>query len=165
MKSHDRFLYGIIIAVILLVSASLLTAIFRSPDLYKLDDSPENVAYNYILAMSRKDYEKAYSLISPKLLGYPKDLIEFTNGIEGEYYLFNQLSDISSIRVDSVHKYPTSASVDLSVTISNGNGIFDYGEYNSNVSVKLLLVDGTWRIRSLDRYWLDCWNNFFCVNK
>ena len=44
---------------------------------YQVEDSPEAVAYNYLMALQKKNFSKAYDYLSPDLPGYPADLDQF----------------------------------------------------------------------------------------
>ena len=71
MKSTDRFLIGIVIGVVVLVIAAFGVAFLGPKPAYQSDDTPEGVAHNYLLAIQREDYARAYGYLSPDLRGYP----------------------------------------------------------------------------------------------
>ncbi|GAB4533203.1 MAG: DUF4878 domain-containing protein [Anaerolineales bacterium] len=62
---QDRFLTAILVGIALLVIASL-TVFFarRGTQTYQPEDSPEGVIHNYLLALERGDYERAYGYLA-----------------------------------------------------------------------------------------------------
>lgn len=61
----DRFLLVILGAIGLLVIAALLLFFIRQRGQeYGPQDTPQGVVRNYVLALERRDYERAYSLLS-----------------------------------------------------------------------------------------------------
>lgn len=62
---QDRFLMGILAGIVLLVLLSLLVFFLRKDRLTYVDDSsPQGVVQNYIVALHKQDYEKAYSYLA-----------------------------------------------------------------------------------------------------
>lgn len=61
---QDRFLTGILIGIgILVVAALILFSMRRSEARYTTDNTPEGVIQNYVLALQKKEYEKAYAYL------------------------------------------------------------------------------------------------------
>lgn len=62
---QDRFLTGILVGIAVLVLLSLLVFFLRKDRLTYVDDStPQGVVQNYIVAVQKQDYEKAYSYLA-----------------------------------------------------------------------------------------------------
>ena len=62
---QDRFLIGILIGIVVLVVLSLALFFMRKDsEQYILDDTPEGVVHNYVVAVHKGDFEKAYSYLS-----------------------------------------------------------------------------------------------------
>jgi len=62
---QDRFLTAILVGIALLVAAAL--ALFfarRSAEAYQPEDTPQGVVHNYLLALSRGEYERAYGYLA-----------------------------------------------------------------------------------------------------
>jgi hypothetical protein len=62
---QDRFLLGILIGIGALVAIAL--AVFfarRDTQQYRADGAPESVVFNYVLAVTNRDYEKAYGYLA-----------------------------------------------------------------------------------------------------
>ena len=75
---QDRLLVGILLGILGLVVLALVIFFLR-PDSqqYGTDDTPAGVTRNYILALQKGDYERAYSYFDTD--GTPIDLDEFQN--------------------------------------------------------------------------------------
>ena len=63
-RTHDRFFIGLLIGVVLLALLAVGIAVWRqSQATYRTDDTPEAAVYNYLLAVHRGDWDKAYDLL------------------------------------------------------------------------------------------------------
>jgi hypothetical protein len=71
MKSTDKFLIGIVVGIVLLVVAAFVITLARPEPTYQVEGTPESVAHNYLLALQKEDYQRAYGYLSPTLKGYP----------------------------------------------------------------------------------------------
>lgn len=61
---RDRFLFGILVGIGLLIVAALVLFFIRSANTTYVDDNtPQGVAHNYFLAIHRRDYQRAYGYI------------------------------------------------------------------------------------------------------
>ena len=81
MKGTDKFLAAIVLGVLLLVIVSVVLVITRPPPSYKEENSAENVAYNYLLALQEHNYVRAYGYLSPSLSGYPPSVERFISNL------------------------------------------------------------------------------------
>jgi len=62
---QDRFLIGILVGIGVLIVVALGLFFMRQDKLeYLADDTPEGVTYNYALAVTDRDYEKAYGYLA-----------------------------------------------------------------------------------------------------
>ncbi len=60
----DRFLWATLIAIALLVIASLaLFFLRRENQAYSLEETPQAAVRNYVLALEKRDYRRAYDLL------------------------------------------------------------------------------------------------------
>src|SRR5258706_11892863 len=62
---QDRFLTGILIGIAVLVVVALVVFFIRKDNLvYVADDNPAGVVQNYVVALHKHDYEKAYGYLA-----------------------------------------------------------------------------------------------------
>ena len=62
---QDRFLTGILIGIgVLVVAALVLFFVRQGNDEYVVDDTVEGVLHNYVLAVQKQDYQKAYGYLA-----------------------------------------------------------------------------------------------------
>src|SRR5215218_6059695 len=62
---QDRFLTGILIGIGVLIIAALAVFFTRKDSqTYIADNTPEGVVHNYVLAVLKKDYQKAYGYLA-----------------------------------------------------------------------------------------------------
>jgi hypothetical protein len=163
MKRTDKFFIGIIVGVILLVVVVFVYILSPSGDTYIQDDSPEGVMHNYMLALQTKDYERAYSYLSPELLGYPKDANAFKKDVL-EYRRFFEMDSVT-ISVDTGEIIGGSwAVVEVRESSFDERNIFDRGSRIRIAEFRLQMEEGSWRIYDVDdisRWWnmyfLRCW--------
>ena len=55
MKSTDKVLIAIVAGIILLIIVAFVVALAKPEPTYQAEDTPEGVAYNYLLALQRKN--------------------------------------------------------------------------------------------------------------
>lgn len=158
MKDTDKFLIGIVAAVVILVVAVLAIALLRPNEMsYQPDDTPEEVANNYLLALHLEDYDRAYGYLSPTLPGYPDNLDAFERNVEGNRWSFGYRDDEVSLAVDVVDVSGDKAKIVVRRTTFSRGGLFDSGQYSSTFEMTLRLEEGTWKVTDSDRYWASCW--------
>jgi len=143
---QDRFLTGILIGIGLLVVIAL-TVFFTRKDsqTYVAEDAPEGVVHNYVVAILKKDYQKAY--------GYLADLDD-----KPEFDTFKQafLSGMvnpnnAGIDIGGSEITNDEASVEVA-TIYNPSDPFSSG-YRDTQRAVLVKQNGAWKISSLGTYY------------
>ena len=149
------------VGILALVVVAFAVALNKPETTYQPEDTPEGVAFNYLFALEQKDYERAYSYLSPKIPGYPKNAEDFADDIEDYSWNFRNLEDGSSsleiISVDTIGKR-----VDVEIQVNNfyQNGLFDSGQYSNSFEITLYQdQDGQWKISEADGYWVWCWDD------
>ncbi len=160
MKTTDRFLVGIVLGVVLLVVVSIFLVLTRTPPSYKADDSAENVAYNYLLALQQGNYARAYGYLSPSLSGYPSSLDRFTASLRTNGYNLPPGDNSVSLEIAGSRVVVSSLeTVEVSVrrTQFSGGGLFGPGQYSSLFSMQLQKENGAWKIIWSDAFFMNCW--------
>jgi len=160
MKGTDKFLIAIVVGVVILVGVVVTIALLRpgQPG-YQLDDAPEGVAYNYLLALQQADYERAYGYLPPTLPGYPADSEAFERDVSNNRWSFGYYDDDVSLAVEGVNVTGDKAKAVVRRTVFHRGGLFDSGQYSSTFDMTLRRQDGAWKITDSDRYWADCWSS------
>ena len=136
---NDKFLVGIIIGIIALVIVALLIFLTRQDDAltYQPEDQPQDVVFNYLLALDKGEYEKAYLYLAE--IPNKPSLAQFRQSIaisRGEY---DNAVKISDQEIDG-----QTATVNV-VTQTSGGGLFNdsyqYSETAILENVKWELAD------------------------
>lgn len=164
MKNTDKFLIGIVIGVILLVVVAFGIAFTRPEPTYQLEDTPEGVVNNYLLALQQEEYERAYGYLSSDLKGYPKSLGNFTDDIHDSSYAF-RLNDQDAVSLDVISADVRGATANVTVqeTQFYQGGLFDSGEYKDTFELKLKQDTSSKKWKLIDggySYWAQCWNTY-----
>jgi len=155
-KSSNRLLIAIVIGAVALVGIAIgVTLLLPEPD-YLTEDTPEGVAHNYLFALEKGEYQRAYSYLSPTLPGYPEDIEEFTESVDT--YTFRNLDRVSTFQFEPVTVNDKRATITIKETIFYEGGIFGSDEDTSTFKMKLRLEDGEWKIIESDSYFLWCWD-------
>lgn len=158
MKGTDKFLIGIVAAVVVLVGAVLALALLRpSQPSYRPDDTPEGVAHNYLLALQLEEYERAYNYLSPALSGYPDDLDAFEDDVDDNRWSFGYYDDDLSLSVETVDISGDRAKIIVRKTQFYRGGLFDSGQHSTTFEMTLSREGEAWKVAESDRYWASCW--------
>ena len=142
---QDRFLTGILAGIGLLVIVALAVFFTRKDSqTYVPDDTPEGVVHNYVLAVLKKDYEKAYGYLAD--LEYKPTYEEFRRAfLNGEVNPENQAVDIGESEI-----FDDVATVDLEL-IYNSSDPFSTGYRNAQVA-DLVKQNGAWKLTLMPQY-------------
>jgi len=151
MKGNNKFQLAIILSVLLLVVT--FAVVFLRPT-YTEDDWPVGVVHNYLLALQRQEFERAYGYLSPTLEGYPPSVDRFAANILDHR--------------DEVELYKTPfISYDLERLETKGDEAVVSGRWtvhhlfhtttSATFTMRLRQIDGAWKIYDSEGYWLDCW--------
>ncbi len=148
---QDKFLSGILIGIAALVLLALIVFFLRrdGPQ-YGAEDTPEGVVRNYIVAVRKEEYERAYSYLAdlpnkPSLAEFRQ---EFKNG--------NLYPQSSGVDVLSASISGDSAYVELSIAYSSSDPFSSGGRGQDNA--ELLLQNGQWKLsRMANPFWFYSW--------
>jgi hypothetical protein len=147
----DRFLIGILAGIgVLAVLAIVLFMLRQTRAAYVADDNPAGVVQNYVLAIYKMDYPKAYSYLAEGQ-GKP-DLASFRQTFSVQRF------DLSNYGLQVGEVTINADDATVSVTLINaGNGPFN--DVNRNIQTAVLRrQSGAWKIDNIPYpYWDYSW--------
>jgi hypothetical protein len=151
---QDRFLIGILAGIGVLVVLSLAIFFVRRSGLeYGTEDTPEGVVRNYIVALQRQDYARAYGYLA-NIVNKP-DLQQFSLPFTNFQARDVTLTGIE-IGAATVSAGSPRAVVYL-VLLRGGNGPFNQG-YRENNTAELVLEGTAWKISNIPYpFWSYDW--------
>jgi hypothetical protein len=158
VKSTDKFLIGIVVGIVLLVVAAFVVTLTRPEPTYQAEDTPEGVARNYLLALQKEDYQRAYGYLSPTLKGYPVSVERFAEDVEDSSWLFRLDTD-TTLAVESARVTGNRTVVKVRESRFHGSGLFDSSQSTAIFEIKLQLEDGGWKIVDADYYFAWRWRH------
>lgn len=151
---QDRFLTLILVGVLLLVVLSLVVYFTRQQTIdYGDDSTPEGVVRNYVIALLKEDYAKAYGYL--KEGEFKPDLTQFQQA-----FLTRQL-DPRSVSLDfgKVKIEKDLATIELFL-IRNANDPFGNSFTENSLGTLRKDPNGKWKIDNLPYpYWSWDWYN------
>ena len=148
---QDRFLLGILIGILVLVAAAILVFLLRPENLeYGEESTPEGVVRNYIVAIHRADYDRAYTYLYEA--EYKPSAETFS-----EPFLLNYVTPASTgVEVLGSKASGQTASVQLNI-LHNNNDPFSSG-YRSTELALLVLQNGQWKLKEVPYpFWYYDW--------
>ncbi|MGD8814458.1 MAG: hypothetical protein PVI78_08275 [Anaerolineales bacterium] len=155
MKGTNKVLIAIAVGAILLVGIAIALMLFRPEPTYRSEDSPEGVAHNYLLALQKRDYQRAYSYLSESLIGYPPNKTEFIT-VMHDSWRFRFGSD-TSLSVESSEVWSRRAVVTVRKIRFFRYGLFDSGQRISYFDITLQKNHDQWEIIDAEDYFAWCW--------
>lgn len=148
---QDRFLIGILIGIGVLVVAALVVFFTRKDNLtYVSDATPEGVVQNYVVALHKRDFDKAYGYLA-NLPNKPSPDMFRSSFINHTVDPTNAGLEIGKSEISA-----KTASVSLGIIVGP-NDPFSSGYRNSEYA-QLVLQDGAWKIKQLPyNFWAYDW--------
>ena len=156
MKNADKFLIGIVAAIVLLVLAALILTRLQPEATYQDDGSPQGVAHNYLLALRKGEYERAYGYLSPTLDGYPDSAGAFAASVLRERWMFRRDEDVT-LAVASHIVAGDGAAVQVRESRFRGDGLFDSASHTEQFEMSLQREGSEWKIVESEAYFAPCW--------
>ena len=152
---QDRFLVGILVGIAVLVVLALAVFFLRRGSLaYGPDDTPDGVVRNYIVALQKQDYARAYSYMAD--IDQKPTLAAFTQPLAGP-----QAQEIAStsLEITAVNVDASGNSATIQVNMVRGTtGLFTNNNGIEFQVVDLVRQNGAWKIRSLPYpFWSYNW--------
>ena len=157
MSANDRTLVGIVAGVVVLVVAALAVVRLRPEPTYREDGSPEAAAHNYLLAMERGEWARAYGYLSPSLPCYPASAEVFADDITQDAWLRN--FDNVELRVEDATTEGDVAVVTVRESRFWTGGLFQSSQTTGTFEMKLQRAPDGWRIVRSDSYWWWGWSD------
>jgi len=148
---QDRFLLAILSVIGLLIVIALALFFFRqSAQTYLNDNTPEAVVHNYVLALQKADFQRAYNFLDEKN-GKPT-FIQFHQA-----FINNQLNtSTAAVQIGEVTITGDEASVSLSLLQSGGGPFAD--TFRSTQVATTVRQSGTWKIDQMPfPFWSYDW--------
>jgi hypothetical protein len=159
-QKTDKFLIGIVASILLLVVVAFVVVLNRPEPTYQSDETPTGVAHNYLLALQRQEYERAYRYLSPDISGYPQSADIFINDVRDNRWWFDQSVALEVVSgetdgVDSSRTYVT-----VRKTSFYQGDLFNNGQSTNTFTMQLKRnpQSAEWQIVQSDDYWNYCWS-------
>ena len=149
---QDRFLTGILVGIGLLVVVALAVFFTRKDSqTYILDDTPEGVTHNYVVAVLEKDYEKAYGYLAD--LEHKPTYEQFRDSfLKGMINSSGYAVDIGQSEI-----VDDSATVEIAL-IYNASDPFSTGYRDTSQRGILVKENGLWKLTSMPyNFWDYNW--------
>ena len=148
---QDRFLLGILVGIGILVIVSITLFITRQDSqTYQDEDTPEGVVHNYVLALYRGDYEKAYSYLAQSI----------TRPTYNEFRepFFNNYANPDSVGLEiGETEIENDQAFVVLYLIYNPSDPFS-SSYRGTETARLEFQDGKWKIKQMPyNYWSYDW--------
>ena len=148
---QDRFLVGILIGIAVLILAALAVFFTRKDNLnYGAEATPEGVVRNYIVAVYKRDYEKAYAYLAD--LENKPTFEQFRQSFFSNYISPSN----AGVEVGATELSGDLASVTLNVSY-NQSDPFSSG-YRNTEYAQLVLQGGQWKLKQMPyNFWAYDW--------
>lgn len=152
---QDRFLVSILVGIVVLVVLALAVFFLRRGSLaYGPDDTPDGVVRNYIVALQKQDYERAYSYMAD--IQDKPTLARFTQPLAGP-----QAQEIAStsLEIFAVDLDASGNTAAVQVNMVRGTtGLFTTNDSLGTQTADLVRQNGAWKIRNLPYpFWSYNW--------
>ncbi len=155
LQSVDRWLLGIVGGAVVLVVVALAVALSRAAPEYREGSEPDDIVFNYLLAIQRDDFDRAYSYLSPDLPGYPDSARAMRADLRRSGF---SETDSSYAIIDTVVR-GDQATVTVRETRVAPGGLFGSSQFSSTFTMDLQRTDAGWRLVSGSgwQFWMWCW--------
>jgi hypothetical protein len=148
---QDRFLIGILIGIAVLIVVALTVFFSRKDNLnYVADDTPDGVVQNYVVALHKRDFDKAY--------GYLAELESKPTLEQFHQSFLNHSIDPANagVEIGKAEIVGDSASVNLGVVYGQSDP-FSSGYRNADYA-QLVRQNGNWKIKQMPyQFWAYDW--------
>ncbi len=148
---QDRFLTGILIGIAVLVVVALVVFFVRKDNLvYVTEDSPAGVVQNYVVALHKHDYEKAY--------GYLADLQNKPTLEQFQQSFLNHNVDPTNAALELGKVEITGKSASVQLNVNNSPRDPFASEYVNSEYAQLVNQNGAWKLKQMPyNFWAYDW--------
>jgi hypothetical protein len=164
MNGTNKFLFGIVFGVVLLVIVAFSVVLLRPEPTYQDDSTPAGAAHNYLLALQQGEFDRAFAYL-PTAFKYPTDADDMANDAGQNGWLFETGGDYA-LAVDSVKQTSEdTAVVTIRKTTFYNDGLMGSHEYSQTFTMRLLREGDEWKVSEAEMYWSNCWGTsqeFWC---
>ena len=160
MSGNNKFLWSIVLGVLLLVGVTVALILQRPAPAYQSDEQPGGVAHNYLLALQQQEFERAYGYLSPTLEGHPRSVDRFSADILDRPWDFKLSNNTSvSLAIDSVQVIGEEAVISVRQTTFYQEGLLSSNQYTTTFTMRLRFMKAyeAWKLIDSESYWLNCW--------
>ena len=157
MHGSNKFLFGIVVGILLLVIVAFSVIMLRPETAYLDDSTPDGAAHNYLLALHNGDFERAYQAL-PSDYKFPTDAADLEDDIRGNAYQFD-LDEDFSLSVESTRmRGEDKAVVTIRKTTFEHDGLFGNRQYSRTFTMDMVRENTVWKVGYARNYWLkNCW--------
>ncbi|NJN54536.1 MAG: hypothetical protein HC804_07150 [Anaerolineae bacterium] len=156
MQGSNKFLFGIVFGIVLLVIVAFSMVLLRPEPTYQDDSTPDGAAHNYLLALQQGDYERVYQYL-PTAYKYPVDADDLADDVRQNSWLFETGGD-HTLAIDSVdQKSQNDATITVRKTTFYTDGLWGSHEDSHTFTMELTREGGEWKVNDADLYWSNCW--------
>lgn len=141
---RDRFLLGILVGIGVMVIVALILFFTRQGrSTYGDDSTPAGALQNYLLAVQKQDYARAYSYLAdspnkPTLLAFEQPFMSYQS----------QEVANSAVEIGKVFEDPQTGTATVQVSMLQGNqGLFG-NPTRAVISASLVRQNGAWKVVS-----------------
>jgi hypothetical protein len=156
--NSNKLLIGIAFGILLLVIAAFIIVLNRPEPEYLSENSPDDVAHNYLLAIQEGNYERAFRYLSPDL-EYPAGFEAFVDGIENSPWEFQINEDVALVIESTAMTTNQRATVTVRQTTFTNAGLFSGDPNSQTFALRLENQNGQWKLIDGDMYWSYCWGD------
>ena len=148
---QDRFFISILVGIVALVVVALVVFFVRKDtQVYVADDNPAGVVQNYVVAIYKHDYEKAYDYLAD--LPNKPSLEQF----QQPFISHNMRPEDTALELGKVEITGNNATVALNINNSPRSPFEN--RYTNTDYAQLINQNGVWRIKLMPyNFWLYDW--------
>lgn len=168
VKTSDKVLWAIGLGSIAVAVVAIALVWRRGEPDYMPETGPEAIAYNYVLALSRKDYDRALGYLSSTLTGRPRSAEELAAAVFRNELWVPEKSEAMPERTSVESSSAEQATVKITFRHFGQASLWGEGDWQSDVSLLLRREDGSWRLVDGHGCWSECWREpslEFCRNR